>query len=106
MAQPTKHFLPERDAVQAQPQRSADPAYEPKPLKEILEENRKRAEEQWNDEHRFRGPKTLDAEEIDWMKAKEDEKRLKYLERELEELGELQQFSKQQSERRQDQTCV
>eukprot|EP01114_Cavostelium_apophysatum_P022981 TRINITY_DN8505_c0_g1_i1.p1 TRINITY_DN8505_c0_g1~~TRINITY_DN8505_c0_g1_i1.p1 ORF type:complete len:177 (-),score=29.41 TRINITY_DN8505_c0_g1_i1:10-540(-) len=64
-----------------------------RPMKEILEENKRRAEEQYEIETKLRGPKALDQDEVHFLKAKDDERRLKYLERELDDLAELDRFN-------------
>jgi hypothetical protein len=38
------------------------------------------------------GPKALDDDEIAFLKARDDEKRLRYLERELEDMREVEKF--------------
>jgi len=63
-----------------------------RPLKEVLDDNRKKAEEQWEDEHKYLGPRPLDDDEVAFLTSKEDEERLRMIEKQLEDLQEVQQF--------------
>jgi hypothetical protein len=42
--------------------------------------------------YRIEGPKALDDDEISFMRAREDQQRLRYLEREIEDMKELEGF--------------
>ncbi|PRP81203.1 hypothetical protein PROFUN_02037 [Planoprotostelium fungivorum] len=65
---------------------------EEKSLKEVLEDNKRKAEDQFNDAYKLRGPKPLDDDEADFLQSRENEKRLKVLERELEDMAEIEQW--------------
>eukprot|EP01119_Soliformovum_irregulare_P015669 TRINITY_DN4438_c0_g1_i3.p1 TRINITY_DN4438_c0_g1~~TRINITY_DN4438_c0_g1_i3.p1 ORF type:complete len:200 (-),score=53.88 TRINITY_DN4438_c0_g1_i3:197-796(-) len=61
-------------------------------LKEILAENRKRAEDEWAEEHKFQPPKAMDEDEEAFLKKHEEQRRLRFLEREIADLHEIEQF--------------
>jgi len=97
-----KEFISEKEIAEEEKQPSNLNRQEPrsthlsgqesKSLKEILDENREREEEKWNEEHKFQPPKALDEEEYQFLNRKEDEYRLKKLEEQIEEQRELEIF--------------
>jgi len=99
-----KEFISEKEIAEEEKQQSNLNRQEPrsthssgqdsKSLKEILDENREREEEKWNEEHKFQPPKALDEEEYQFLNRKEDEYRLKKLEEQIEEQRELEIFDK------------
>eukprot|EP01118_Nematostelium_gracile_P006352 TRINITY_DN2044_c0_g1_i2.p1 TRINITY_DN2044_c0_g1~~TRINITY_DN2044_c0_g1_i2.p1 ORF type:complete len:200 (+),score=63.61 TRINITY_DN2044_c0_g1_i2:68-667(+) len=63
-------------------------------IKETLLANAKKAEDQWAEEHKFQGPKALDEEEAAFLQRAEDAMRIRTLEREIQELAELEEYQR------------
>eukprot|EP01116_Phalansterium_solitarium_P005993 TRINITY_DN18304_c0_g1_i1.p1 TRINITY_DN18304_c0_g1~~TRINITY_DN18304_c0_g1_i1.p1 ORF type:complete len:208 (-),score=45.27 TRINITY_DN18304_c0_g1_i1:25-648(-) len=65
---------------------------EEKAVRDVLEANKAKAEEEWAKEHKYRGPSALDQDDVAWIQANEDRERLRKVEEELETLDALGAF--------------
>jgi len=61
-------------------------------IKQTLAANALKAEQQWAEEHRFNGPKAVDDDELAFLQRLEDSKKLRIIEKELEELSEIETY--------------
>jgi len=64
-------------------------------LKETLAANARKAEEEWAAEHKFQGPKPMDDDEAAFLQRTEDTLKIRRLEREIEDLSEVEMFHRE-----------